>query len=68
MHISHGDADRHVDVGQSVQVHQAVLDAGGVSTMNIVNGARHADPRFAAPELVDPAVRFLKEMMCVSPT
>lgn len=68
VHVSHGDADRHVDLSQSVQVHRAVLAAGGVSTLNIVKGAVHADARFAAPELVDPVVRFLKEMTCVSQT
>jgi acetyl esterase/lipase len=68
VHLSHGDEDRHVPLERSVHVHQAILAAGGASTLNIVNGARHADPRFATPEVVDPAVRFLKEMMCVSPT
>lgn len=66
MHLSHGDADRRCGMRHSVAVHRAVLDAGGTSVLNVVAGADHADPRFATPEVLAPAVTFLQETMCVS--
>ncbi|MDV3130246.1 alpha/beta hydrolase [Mycobacterium sp. 21AC1] len=66
MHLSHGDSDRRCGLQHSIGLHRAASDAGGVSVLNVVAGADHADPRFATPEVVTPAVAFLQETMCVS--
>jgi acetyl esterase/lipase len=66
MHLSHGDADQRCNMQHSITLHRAVSDAGGVSVLNVVAGADHADPRFATPEVVTSAVTFLQEAMCVS--
>jgi len=61
MHLSHGDADKRCGLEHSAALHHAVIAAGGLSVLNVVAGADHADPRFASPEVLDPAVRFLRE-------
>lgn len=58
--ISHGDADRRCGLGQSRRLHEAVLAAGGRSTLEVVPGADHATAVFSSPEVVGPAVGFLR--------
>ncbi|AKS36298.1 hypothetical protein AFA91_12755 [Mycolicibacterium goodii] len=66
-HLSHGDADQRCGLQHSAALHRAVTAAGGVSVLNVVAGADHADPRFSTPEVVDVAVRFLREHLRVPP-
>lgn len=66
MHLSHGDADQRCGLQHSAALHRAVTAAGGVSVLNVVAGADHADPRFATSEVMDAAVRFLQEHMRVA--
>ncbi|GHF08299.1 alpha/beta hydrolase [Amycolatopsis deserti] len=59
--ISHGDADRRCGLGQSRRLHEAVLSAGGESTLEVIPGADHATAVFSSPEVVHPAVEFLRD-------
>ncbi|WP_020417241.1 alpha/beta hydrolase [Amycolatopsis sp. ATCC 39116] len=60
VHLSHGSGDRRCGLTQSRRLHEVVLAAGGRSELLVVPGADHADPVFATPAVVDPAVKFLR--------
>ncbi|ROS44554.1 alpha/beta hydrolase [Amycolatopsis thermoflava] len=60
VHLSHGDGDRRCGLAQSRRLHEVVLAAGGRSELLVVPGGDHADPVFATPAVVDPAVEFLR--------
>lgn len=60
--IAHGTADDVVPLAQSELLHRTVLDAGGRSELQVVDGVGHGAAEFAAPAVLDPAVRFLREI------
>jgi acetyl esterase/lipase len=48
--IMHGDADRIVPLGQSVELAKALVDGGVEVTMKTIHGADHEGPQFRSPE------------------
>ncbi len=59
----HGDADLWVSPSQSVHLHQALKQAGAVSTRYSVKGAGHGDAAFRTEEAMRIVLDFLKEYM-----
>jgi len=67
VHLSHGADDRRCGVAQSRRLHEVVLAEGGESALLVVPRADHADPVFATPVVVEPAVEFLRTVWARSP-
>lgn len=58
-YLAHGDADCQVPMGQSQELAAAAKTAGAEVTVNILQGAQHADPMFDQTQL-QPTITFLK--------
>ena len=63
-YIAHGDADRVVPLGQSVELDAALKKAGVPSTLYVVKGGGHG---FNDPLAFAGAVAFLKRYLQISP-
>lgn len=57
-YIAHGTADCNVPYAQSVELSDALTAAGGTVTLELVDGALHADPEIWRQH-TDPAIAFL---------
>lgn len=57
--IAHGDRDHVVSLVESQQLHDALIRAGASSTLMIVGGAGHEDPRFDEPDTIAITAAFL---------
>lgn len=67
VHLSHGTDDQRCSLAQSRRLHEAVLSVGGQSVLVTVPGVDHADPVFATPAVVDPAIDFLRTVWAPAP-
>jgi acetyl esterase/lipase len=60
--IANGDADPVISPAQARRLHEALLEAGGTSTLSILPGAGHEDPAFTATQM-KPALEFLQRAL-----
>jgi len=58
--ICHGDRDGLVAIEHSTRLHEAVIGAGGTSTMLVVAGANHEDERFDQPAVIGAVAGFFR--------
>jgi acetyl esterase/lipase len=58
--IQHGSHDRLVPVGQSLALHQALLDAGAASTLKVIEGADHCFWGAEDDGIVERDIAFLR--------
>jgi acetyl esterase/lipase len=56
--IANGDTDPNLPVRQAKRFHEALLKAGGNSTLTILKGAGHEDPAYMATQML-PTFAFL---------
>ncbi len=59
-HIQHGTHDRLVPLGQSLALHQALLAAGAVSTLVVIEGADHCFWGVDDDGIVERDIQFLR--------
>ncbi|MEU4455414.1 alpha/beta hydrolase [Nocardioides sp. NPDC023903] len=58
--IAHGDRDHVVEPSESIQLHQALTRAGAPSTLMLLGGAGHEDPRFDSADNIAITAAFLR--------
>ena len=58
--IAHGDRDHVVSIGESQQLHAALTRAGADSTLTVLGGAGHEDPRFDSAANIAMTAAFLR--------
>jgi acetyl esterase/lipase len=66
MLLVHGDVDQLVPFSQSQLLHDAVMTAGGRSTLVCLGGAGHEDAAFDQPFVACLVARFLRDMLAAS--
>ncbi|GAA2110540.1 alpha/beta hydrolase [Streptomyces synnematoformans] len=57
--LVHGDRDQQMALDQSERMHQALVAAGRDSTLLVLGGVGHEDPRFRDPWLLDVVAAFV---------
>jgi len=60
--IANGDADPIISTAQATRLHEALLKAGGASTLTILPGAGHEDPAFMATQML-PTFEFIDQAL-----
>ncbi len=58
--IAHGDRDHVIESSESVHLHEALTRAGSSSTLMILGGAGHEDPRFDSADNIAITAAFLR--------
>ena len=64
--LVHGDADQLVPFSQSQRMHDAIVAAGGRSTLVCLGGAGHEDAAFDQPFVASLVAQFLRDMLVAS--
>jgi fermentation-respiration switch protein FrsA (DUF1100 family) len=66
MLLVHGDSDQLVPFSQSQRLHDAIVTAGGRSTLVCLGGAGHEDAAFDQPFVACLVAQFLRDMLVTS--
>jgi acetyl esterase/lipase len=66
MLLVHGDSDQLVPFSQSQRLHDAIVTAGGRSTLVCLGGAGHEDAAFDQPFVARLVAQFLRDMLVTS--
>jgi acetyl esterase/lipase len=64
--LVHGDVDQLVPFSQSQRLHDAIVTAGGRSTLVCLGGAGHEDAAFDQPFVACLVAQFLRDMLATS--
>jgi acetyl esterase/lipase len=64
--LVHGDVDQLVPFNQSQHLHDAIVTAGGRSTLVCLGGAGHEDAAFDQPFVAGLVAQFLRDMLVIS--
>jgi acetyl esterase/lipase len=66
MLLVHGDVDQLVPFSQSQRLHDAIMTAGGRSTLVCLGGAGHEDAAFDQPFVAVLVAQFLRDMLATT--
>ena len=61
--ILHGDADDMVDISNSEELYEALLEKGVDATYLVLEGAGHADPMFYQDEISERIYQFMEKII-----